>query len=108
MDNENKITIITAERSHVKDALPSLKDVIKREVSISPEQLSKNLRDFLDRFRPVITEQPEHIGGFRIDEIELSLAINAKGGVELIGKAEVGVEGGISLKLRRPPQAPHA
>ncbi len=46
-------------------------------------------------------------GAFRIDEIELSLAINASGGVELIGKAEVGVEGGISLKLRRSVPTPH-
>jgi hypothetical protein len=38
---------------------------------------------------------------FYVDELEISLAINASGGVELIGKLEAGAQAGIKIKLKR-------
>jgi hypothetical protein len=38
---------------------------------------------------------------FEIDEIEISLAVTAEGGVELIGKVTAGVEAGIKITLKR-------
>jgi hypothetical protein len=91
----------TTEQSETKAGLPNFRKVATEEIKISSEKLAESLKDFLDNFKPALEKQDEKIGNFKIDEIELSLALNASGGVQLIGKVDVGIEGGIVIKLKR-------
>jgi len=98
----NDITILTlSDESNTKGGFP-FGPTFKQKLSVSPEVFSENLNIFLANFNQIIEKQPETIGkGFVIDEIELNLAVNASGGIELIGKADIGIEGGIKIKLKR-------
>ena len=102
MTNNSEITIITStDESNTKGGMP-FGPSFKQKIAVRPEILSENLNVFLTSFNQIIESQPEKLSkGFYIDEIELSLSVNASGGIELIGKAEAGVEGGIKVKLKR-------
>ncbi len=70
-------------------------------VSLDNAVIEQNMRDMINvlgerLLAPTPTEQ-----GFEIDEIELSLSVDAKGGVSLIGSVEVGGHAGIKVKLKR-------
>lgn len=69
---------------------------------VDPVVLTDNLRDFLSHFQALALDpevQVKH--GFVVSEVELSLGINGKGGIALLGKVEVGVAAGIKVKLIR-------
>jgi hypothetical protein len=100
--NSNSITIITmTDATDTKNAL-SFSPNFKKQISVEPEVLSENLKTFLKAFDSILDDKSTPAPkGFSIDEIELSLAVNASGGIELIGKADVGIEGGIKITLKR-------
>ena len=102
MSSQNIITIITTtDETNTKSGLP-FGPKLSQKLSVTSEDLSANLNTFLESFNQVIEAQPETLAkGFSIDEIELSLSVNASGGIELIGKAEAGIEGGITIRLKR-------
>lgn len=66
--------------------------------------LAKKFRKFLRMVSPIFSDAPETIGSYTVDEIELHLELNAKGGFSLIGQAEVGATSGITIKLKRKAQ----
>ncbi len=102
MKEKDQITILTtASEKTEKAGLPNFKTFVKNEINISAETLSKNLKEFLDKMKPVIESQATIIGQFSVSEIELNLAINATGGIDLVGKFEAGIKGGITIKLTR-------
>lgn len=102
MANKNEITILTTSQEQKEKAgLPDFKAFAKKEIKVSTEALSKNLKEFMEKIKPIIESQAEKIGQFSVTEIELNLAINASGGIDLIGKMEAGIEGGITIKLTR-------
>ncbi len=104
MKDEKFITVITSYnevKPDTKAGLPSFKKIAEKEIKISSEKLAQNLQDFLESFKPVLEKQETKLGKFVINEIELNLAINASGGIDLIGKLDVGIEGGITIKLQR-------
>ena len=98
---QDEITILTTSQLEEKAGLPNFKSFSKKEIKVNPADLANNLKDFLATLKPVIEAQTTKIGEFSVEEIELSLAINAKGGIELIGKFDAGIEGGIKIKLKR-------
>jgi hypothetical protein len=102
MEKQYEFTIITmTDESNTKGGLP-FETSFKQKISMSSEVFSENLTLFLKNLSQVLEKQPESIGnGFSIDEIELNLTINASGGIELIGKAEVGVQSAITIKLKK-------
>lgn len=101
MKEENLITILTTSSDQGEKAgLPKF-NFLKNEFKISADTLATNLKDFLEKIKPVIEGQVAVIGEFSITEIELNLAINASGGIDLIGKFDAGIEGGITIKLTR-------
>ena len=102
METEKNITVITQVKpSESKGGLPTLKDLTSKEIIVSSEKLATNLKEFLEKFKPVIEQQATKVGSFEVSEIEIHIVINASGGIELIGKAEVGFEGGITIKLQK-------
>jgi hypothetical protein len=55
----------------------------------------------LDSSNSILDVDTSKESKFYVDELEISLAINASGGVELIGKLEAGAQAGIKIKLKR-------
>lgn len=84
-----------------KAALPSFGEKTAEIVTVSQDKLSANLKDFLESSQALTELDMPKESSFYIDEMELSLAINAKGGIELVGKLEAGAQAGIKIKLKR-------
>ncbi len=87
------------------DALPNvigLKEKVAAStlelVEFKPGELRSSIQIFLEEFS-ILPCEPKT--GFQVEEIELALTVNAKGGIALLGKLEVGGEAGIKVKIRR-------
>lgn len=98
----DKINIWTdEEQDKGKAAVPRMAQVTRHVVSASADVISDNLAAFLKAFEPITTQAADATSAFEIDEIELSLVVNGKGGIELVGKLEAGAEASIKIKLKR-------
>ncbi len=90
-------TTETPERS----ALPTLtKRAVGHVAEVSSEQLSANIKSFVQKFSSAFDAGID-TDLFTLDEIELTLAVSATGGVELVGKMDVAAQGSIKVKLKR-------
>lgn len=103
---EGSILVRTEDsEKQIKNALPKFgqnaSNVGAKVTEVSTEVLSNNLNSFLGSFENILSEQPEKIGDFFLDEFELTLGINASGGIELLGKLTAGAQAGIKIKLKR-------
>lgn len=63
--------------------------------------LANNLKNVLSDFQEIVDGTPESTSGYQIDEIEISLGVNAKGGFALIGKLEAGMSAGVKVKIKK-------
>jgi len=98
-----KIELWTTKDAYSSDeklGLPPLGKVVGN-MEIDMTILSDNLKNVLSDFQNIVDETPQSSSGYNIDEIEISLGINAKGGITLIGKLEAGVQAGIKVKIKR-------
>ncbi|MFK3602135.1 hypothetical protein A7D21_29390 [Pseudomonas sp. AP19] len=84
-----------------RNALPSLGRPKINTTEVDLEILSENLKTVLSRFQAMLDEQPVAKSGYCVDEIEVSLGVNAKGSIALIGKLEAGMQAGIKVKFKR-------
>lgn len=98
---EEKIRIRTEVSTEEKAALPRLGRATSKVVEVGIDALSDNLRNFLEKLQQILDKLPESKSAYYIDEVELSLVVNANGGFELIGKLEAGAKGGIKVKLKK-------
>jgi hypothetical protein len=112
MADEDSISIWTAAEAAIgtsKAALPKLGGGITagatEVVSVSVDTVRKNLSVFLEQIGPLLESSGEALKNYDIDEIELNIAINASGGVELVGKLQAGAEAGLKIKLKRRPDS---
>lgn len=107
--SENKGTIWVITQPPVTDdgtksALPSLSHrVATKAFEISNDLLADRLGDFFKSFDDVLRKLPKSTAGFSVDEVELTLTVNASGGVELVGQAEAGITSGLKFTLKRIP-----
>jgi hypothetical protein len=72
-----------------------------RVVSLAAEDLGQNLKTFLESFQEAFNSLPQKVGDFRLEQVELNLVTNASGGIELVGKLDVGAEASITVVLKR-------
>lgn len=86
-----------------KAAVPRMSQVTRHVVTSTTGTISENLSSFLKAFEPIAERAASATSSFEVDEIELSLAVNGKGGIELLGKLEAGAEASIKVKLKRKP-----
>ncbi|NPX94441.1 hypothetical protein DZ977_005965 [Pseudomonas aeruginosa] len=84
-----------------RNALPTLGRLKPSTTEVDVETLSENLRAVLSKFQAVLDEQPVAQSGYCVDEIEVSLGVNGKGSIALIGKLEAGMQAGIKVKFKR-------
>jgi len=89
------------ERSPSKASIPRMADITRHVADVSADVISSNIEKFLRTFEPVLERAASAASKFEIDEIELSLVVNGKGGVELLGKVEAGAQASIKVKLKR-------
>jgi hypothetical protein len=76
--------------------------LIERRATVSPETLQNNLKSFLGSMETAISGVPQLLGGYALDEIELSLEVGAEGEIGLLGTGgKLSGKGSISLKLKR-------
>ena len=72
-------------------------------VQLSVAALRDNLREFVESVNTLVSDLPAVAEQFRLEEIELSVEVNAEGSLQLIGGIRSGVTGGLTLKLKRTP-----
>ena len=89
--------------SATRNALPTLGRAKVATTEVDLETLSENLKTVLSKFQAMLDEQPEAKSGYCVDEIEVSLGVNGKGSIALIGKLEAGMQAGIKVKFKRVP-----
>jgi hypothetical protein len=101
MARKQTIPVWTSDsQDNTKAALPTIARRASAVVEVETDLIAENLNAFMEKFRPVVESQDQK-SPFVIDEVELSLAVNAKGGIELLGKLEAGAQAGIKIKLKR-------
>jgi len=105
---ENKDSIIIWSESNgayndmlERKILPSLNKKLGQSTQISAELIAKNFRNFIKKFQDILGEQDHSNDKFIIENIELNLAINAQGGIELIGKMSANIATSVKVKLVR-------
>lgn len=72
--------------------------------AISAETLATSMQELKANLDEVFTSIVE-VGDFELSEVKLGLEINAKGGFALIGTAEAGAKGAITLTFVPPKKA---
>src|ERR1700687_4647919 len=84
-----------------KEALPGLKRAVAvwESVEVEGRHLCEALKNFLHDFESVFSET-EKRSSFTVDEIELNLAVNGEGGIELIGKLSASAQAGVKVRLK--------
>jgi hypothetical protein len=70
-------------------------------VTLDSPMVRDNIKALIDGFGASLLAENIASVAYEVDEIELSLSIDAKGGVALIGTFEVGGQAAIKVKLRR-------
>jgi hypothetical protein len=108
-EKKDTIWIITqiTEDDGSKSALPSFGHrIATKAFEISNHVLADHLEEFFSSFGTVLQSLPSNMAGFSVDEVELSLAINAKGGVELVGRADAELSTGLKFNLKRKANKP--
>jgi hypothetical protein len=76
----------------------------EREVTLRPipvEVLRKNVHAAVAALRSVFEELAEDASGMRLREVQVGFEVSATGGINLIGTAEVGATGAITLTFTR-------
>lgn len=69
---------------------------------LDPEDLKKNMSNFLSNLEDILDAGKTRIGEFQIDEITVSAQISGDGKVCLLGSGvKVGMQGGLKFVLKR-------
>lgn len=74
---------------------------LARLTEISEDHLRDQLRKFLESMSKVVAELPEKCGPFDVTELQILVQVSASGGIELVGKIDTGVSGGLNIRLTR-------
>jgi hypothetical protein len=76
-------------------------DLFRAPVKLNVDLISENLRRFVVSMNSMMANLPAIGAPFRLEEIELSVELNAEGNFQLIGGAKLGVTGGLKLTMKR-------
>ena len=75
-----------------------------RKTEVSAEELQRKLQTFLNSMTTALQGVPALLGGYKSEEIELSLEIGAEGELGLLGTGvKASGKSGITIKLKRQP-----
>lgn len=74
-------------------------EIICQAVNI--EDLNRNLLSFLNCIDSVFSDIDSSIKEIQVKDITLNVSISASGKISLIGSAEAGIKGGITIRLQK-------
>ncbi len=74
-------------------------DVVVREIPV--KALRASIRATVEAVRSLFDDVADVPGPVRLCEAQVGLEVSASGGIQLIGTAQVGATGGITLVFRR-------
>ncbi len=105
-DNADRILIFTGGEvsPDVRRGLgDSLKSAAVQASEVAVSTVQGNLCHFLSSLDTILSASPTEIGGLMLDEVEIHAQIDSKGSVGISGVvgAQVAVQGGIKLVLRK-------
>jgi hypothetical protein len=84
------------------ETMRSITERRPRQIEMDPDDLSVNLNIFLSQMDDILSEAPDSVGKFRLNELEVTVEISAEGKVVLWGiGGGVGGKGGLSLTFTR-------
>ncbi len=102
MEKSNSIDVIVQEGFEESiSVLPRIGGHGLTTVRLPFERIKQSRGTFLESIDELIEESDRKDSKLQIGTIEFNPAINAEGGVELIGKASAGVTSSIRVVLRR-------
>ena len=97
-----KVWVADEPEANVKSAFGGLaRAAVGRTVEIGADAMRESVEKFAAQFSPLLNGKPLGEGSAVIDEIELSLTVSASGSIELLGKAAIGSQASIKIKLKR-------
>lgn len=74
----------------------------RKRSHLSADELKENMGEFLDVIEEALEKAEKPKSGMVLDEVELSVEVNGKGQVSLLGTGgEAGGKGAIKLKFKR-------
>jgi hypothetical protein len=84
-------------------------DLRYRRAAIPAEALRRQVGDFLESMRTVLGHVSTTIGGYELDQVQISAEISAQGHVSLLGAGgELAGKGGLVFTFKRPAAKPEA
>jgi hypothetical protein len=100
-DNTNTQTIPIVGRQDL-DTLGLIQLNIFEHQEVEVSTVTEEMKRVLGGLQTVLQSIPNVLGGFQLDEMQISLEVSAKGRVSLLGVGgEAGGKGGITLKLTK-------
>jgi hypothetical protein len=85
-------------------ATPVFKSASLVGAVIRPEDLAASFQDFMSKVGTAFaTANPPVIGPYTVEEIQLQLNLTAEGSFGIIASGKAGVQGGITVILKRTP-----
>ncbi len=99
----NSITIVTIDNRANKGIKNQIINTTSEMIyqAIDKDVLEQNLRECINNIGSVLNNVNKEMDNYNLDEVEVSLQIDATGSVNLIGGLSAGVTGGITLKFKR-------
>ncbi|MCK4292437.1 MAG: hypothetical protein KAY65_04525 [Planctomycetes bacterium] len=97
----DEIAVWTESSFEIRGALPGKMAGKGLAAMINTEIFSENLKGFLKKMATILSEADIDESRYEIDCVELSLAVNASGGIELLGKVSAGTEASLKITLMR-------
>lgn len=67
---------------------------------ISADKLRQSITDLSGNISDIL-QDIKNVGGFNLNQVQVSMEISAEGGVALIGSAKAGAKGAITLTFER-------
>lgn len=100
MNTRNSILVVPA-LSKKDQGSKGLLDALTAPKKIGVEILKDHITSFVGSVNSLLSGIPAKEGTFKLNEIELTVEINAEGSIQLIGGIKTGASGGITLRLKR-------
>src|SRR6266516_2715874 len=96
------ISIIGKEDEDTRSKMIKLSDYLYDQNDVPVDTLQERFHKFLVSMQKVVKNAPDDFGEFKLDSVSLTAEVSAKGSISLIGGAELGGKGGITITLKKP------
>jgi len=102
--SERTITIIGREDTEDRALLGTVRDWMYAQEKVSIRKLKSALSGFTSNMGEILDGLPDEVAGYKLESIDVSLEISAKGNVSLMAiGGEAGGTGGLILHLKKKP-----